>query len=206
LNRVRAAFSLALILCAGSITLAPNARAQAAPQTAAPQNAASQDAAPESKPASPPSYQITGSVHSGKTPLPGVAVTAANTLTGKKFSVVTASDGTFVFGGIPRGRYVVRAEFMGFAVATQEVVLNPENASAKVVVEMLLASRQQQQTDVVSSALTAAGRGFQSLALDSTLSALAGAGGTAAAGGTPSSPGDISSLPLESASNDQPNR
>jgi trimeric autotransporter adhesin len=198
LNRVRAALPLALILCAGSITLAPNSRAQEAPQTAAPQNAASQDAAPESKPASPqaPSYQITGSVHSGKTPLPGVAVTAANTLTGKKFSVVTASDGTFVFGGIPRGRYVVRTEFMGFAVATQEVVLNPENVSAKVVVEMLLASRQQQQTDVVSSALTAAGRGFQSLALDSTLSALAGAGGTAAAGGTPSSPGDISSLPL----------
>ena len=91
---------------------------------------------------------------------------------------------------------MVRAEFMGFAVATQEVVLNPENASAKVVVEMLLASRQQQQTDVVSSALTAAGRGFQSLALDSTLSALAGAGGTGAGGGTPSSPGDISSLPL----------
>ena len=110
--------------------------------------------------------------------------------------MVTASDGTFVFGGISRGRYVVRAEFMGFAVATQEVVLNPENASAKVLVEMLLASRQQQQTDVVSSALTAAGRGFQSLALDSTLSALAGAGGTGAGGGTPSSPGDISSLPL----------
>lgn len=135
-------------------------------------------------------------MHSAKTPLPGVTVTAANTLTGKKFSVVTAGDGTFTFAAIPRGRYVVRTEFMGFAAATQEVVLNPENTSAKVTVEMLLASRQQQPTDVVTAALTAAGRGFQSLALDSTLSALSGG---AAGGGASPGTGDIASLPLNGA-------
>src|SRR2546421_354425 len=44
-----------------------------------------------------------------------------------------------------RGRYVVRAEFMGFAAFTQEVVLNPENPSAEVEAELILASRQQEQ-------------------------------------------------------------
>jgi len=58
-------------------------------------------------------------------------VTAANTLTGKKYSVVSATNGTFQFTGLPRGRYVVRVEFMGFATVTQEVVLNPENPPAK---------------------------------------------------------------------------
>ena len=75
-----------------------------------------------------PSYEITGSVHSGKTPLPGVTVTAANTLTGKKFTAATISDGSFVFAGLPRGRYVVKTEFMGFAEQTKEIVLNPENS------------------------------------------------------------------------------
>ena len=37
-------------------------------------------------------FQITGSVRNAKTLLPGVAVTAANTLTGKKYSVVTSSQ------------------------------------------------------------------------------------------------------------------
>ena len=76
-----------------------------------------------------PSYQITGTVRSGKTPLPGVTVTAANTLTGKKYTSASVSDGSFVFTGLPRGRYVVKTEFMGFAEQTQEVVLNPENPS-----------------------------------------------------------------------------
>ena len=86
-----------------------------------------------------PSYQITGSVHSGKTPLPGVTLTATNTLTGKKFTAATISDGTFVFVGLPRGRYVVRTEFMGFAARTQEVVLNPESSSGKADFELILA-------------------------------------------------------------------
>lgn len=149
-------------------------------------------------------YQISGSVHSAKTPLPGVTVTAANTLSGKKFSSVSGNDGAFVLAGIPRGRYVVRVEFMGFAPATQEVVLNPENAAGKVDVEMLLASRQQ-QTDVVSAALTAAataGRGFQSMAMDSPLSSLVG--GAIAAGPTSSGSGDIASLPLAGAGADAP--
>jgi hypothetical protein len=116
-------------------------------------------------------FPIFGSVRNGKVLLPGVTVTAANTLTGKKFSVVTGANGTFQFSGLPRGRYVVRVEFMGFAPVTQEVVLNPENPNGKVDAELILASRQKEQQ--ADTATQTARRGFQSLAMNSTLSALA---------------------------------
>src|SRR4029077_20427112 len=91
------------------------------------------------------SYQISGTVKNGKTTLPGVTVTAANTLTGKKYSVASGVDGSFIFKNLPRGRYVVKIEFMGFATQTSEVVLNPENSTGKVEAELVLASRQQQE-------------------------------------------------------------
>src|SRR5258707_6137681 len=65
---------------------------------------------------------------------------------------------------------------MGFAPQTQEVVLKPETPAGKFDAEMILASRQQEQGVGNLAALITAGRGFQSLALDSTLSALAGGG------------------------------
>src|SRR5260370_3616597 len=125
-------------------------------------------------PAAAPTYEITGSVRSGKTPLPGVSITAANTLTGKKYAAATNSEGKFALSGITRGRYVVRVEFMGFAAFTQEVVLNPESPSAKVDAELILASRQQEQSNSSNAAIAAAGRGCPSLAMDSALSSLAG--------------------------------
>jgi hypothetical protein len=155
---------------------------------------------PQSAPA-PVTFEITGSAHSGRTPLPGVAVTAANTLTGKKYVAATNSEGKFSLSGLARGRYVVRIEFMGFATFTQEVVLNPENPAAKVDAEMLLASRQQEQSNNAMAALAAAGRGFQSLAMESTLSSLGGEngdfGGANRNGGQNN--GDVSSLPLSGA-------
>jgi len=66
----------------------------------------------------------------GGVPLPGVAITATNTLTGKKYSTSTDIDGQFAMK-IPRnGRYVVRVELAGFAAATQEVVLTGVEAQA----------------------------------------------------------------------------
>ena len=184
---------LLFALGASAQDVAPPAPAQ--PQTAA---------APVTNPAS---YEITGAARSGKTPLPGVTVTAANSLTGKKFSTATASDGKFSLSGIPRGRYVVRIEFMGFAVFTQEVVLNPENSSAKVEAELTLASRQQEQTNINLAAMAAAGRGFQSLAVESTLSSLSGEN-SGAAGGVGSNGGqganDLSGLPMNGAGAEGP--
>jgi trimeric autotransporter adhesin len=152
-------------------------------------------------------FEISGTVKSGKTPLPGVTVTAANTLTGKKFSVVTMSNGSYLFTGLPRGRYVVRVEFMGFAVQTQEVMLKPETPNGKFDAEMVLASRQQEQTNNALATLASAGRGFQSLALDNALSSLAG-------GSVPGMPGigngvgaganDLSALPMNGAGAEGP--
>jgi hypothetical protein len=158
-------------------------------------------------PVAAPTFEITGSARSGKTPLPGVTVTAANTLTGKKYGAATNAEGKFSFSGVARGRYVVRIEFMGFANFTQEVVLNPENPSAKVDAELILASRQQEQSNSTNAALAAAGRGFQSLALDNALSSLAGGssgfGGANGIGGGQGS-GDLSSLPLSGAGAEGP--
>jgi hypothetical protein len=161
--------------------------------------------AQENPPAAPsPSYQIAGSVHSGKTPLPGVSLTASNTLTGKKYAAATVSDGTFVLTGLPRGRYVLRAEFMGFAPLTQDVVLNPENPSGKADLELILASRQV-ETNERSAAAATAGRGFQSLSIDSSEATL-GAGNPGLAVGTGQTPGanDLSGLPLNGAGADAP--
>ncbi len=155
---------------------------------------------------SAPNYEISGSARSGKTPLPGAGVTAANTLTGKKYAAVTNAEGKFSLSGIARGRYVVRIEFMGFSLFTQELLLNPQNPSAKVDAELLLASRQQQQSNNASASITAV-RGFQSLAVDSTLSSLAGgdsAFGAAGAPGAAQSTNDLSSLPLNGAGAEGP--
>ena len=63
-------------------------------------------------------------VKSGSTPLPGVAVTAQNTLTGKRFSTLTDLSGTWSLTLEQNGRYVVRTQFAGFAPGAQEAVLN----------------------------------------------------------------------------------
>ena len=132
-------------------------------------------------------------------------MTAANTLTGKKYVAATNSEGKFSLSGLARGRYVVRIEFMGFATFTQEVVLNPENPSAKVDAELLLASRQQEQSNNALAALAAAGRGFQSLAMENSLSSFGGANGDGGAiGSGGQNNGDAASLPLNGAGAEGP--
>ena len=143
-------------------------------------------------------FQITGTVKSGKTALPGVTVTAANTLTGKKASVVTGVDGSFVIRGLARGRYVVKIEFMGFATSTQELVLNPENPAGKVEAELVLASRQQEEQANRTNNAIAASRGFQNLGVEGVLSNLGGGGN----GNGSASASDLSSLPMNGAGTD----
>ncbi|HTT32522.1 MAG TPA: TonB-dependent receptor [Methylomirabilota bacterium] len=156
--------------------------------------------------AAPATYEITGAAKSGKTPLPGVTVTAANTLTGKKYATTTNLEGKFSLSGMTRGRYVVRIEFMAFATFTQEVVLNPENPAGKVEAELILASRQQEQSNNAAAVMAAAGRGFQSLAMENALSSLAGGNNGFGGGGTNGgqSNGDVSSLPLNGAGAEGP--
>lgn len=131
-------------------------------------------------------------------------MTAANTLTGKKYSVATAPDGSYKFTGLTRGRYVVRVEFMAFAPQTQEIVLKPETPTGKFDPEMILASRQAEQSPASSAiAAIAAGRGFQSLSIENSLSALEGPVAGGAGGGA--SAGDIATLPMGGAGADATN-
>ena len=113
---------------------------------------------------------ITGSVKAGAVPLPGVAVTATNTLTGKKYATTTDVNGAFAMAVPRNGRYVVKAELAAFAVVTKEVLINAagENGGkAAQVAEfgLELVSRAQEQEARQTAATTSAGvaRGLQAL-------------------------------------------
>ena len=142
--------------------------APATPDANVPAQAPSANAPAATTP-QPASFEISGTVKSGKTPLPGVTVTAANTLTGKKYSLASGLDGSYKFTGLPRGRYVVRVEFMAFAPQTQEIVLKPETPTGKFDAEMILASRQAEQSPAASAIAAIAGRGFQNLSVENSI-------------------------------------
>ena len=143
--------------------------AQAAPATAQASVAAAQ---------APAGGVIRGTVKAGTVPLPGVAVTATNTLTGKKYSTATDVAGAFAMA-IPRnGRYVVRAELAAFASQTQELLLNAagENGGKPEQVAefgMQLASRVAQQ-DAAQTGAAATRAGARTGSGMQALSVLAG--------------------------------
>jgi len=158
----------------------------------------------------PPQFVVRGTVKSGKTPLPGAAVTAANTLTGKKVSGATAIDGSFTLNLPSRGRYVIKVEQAAFAPTTKEVVITPETPQSTVDAELMLASRaqvlaaqqQQQAAGAVQQqiATALANRGMQSLAVtESDTSAIPGSGGN-----NDNSIQGASALPLNGAGTDAP--
>ena len=126
-------------------------------------NAAPQTASLSSPAPSAPYGEISGTVKSGNMLLPGVTVSAANSLTGKKYFTSTDVDGSFKLAVTGKGRYVVRAEFSAFAPVTQEIVINDQNRSGKAELSMVLLSRAQQQEQQaqrqqMAQALTGAGR------------------------------------------------
>ncbi len=115
----------------------------------------------------------------GGIPLPGVAITATNTLTGKKYATATGIDGAYAMTIPKNGRYVVKAELAGFATVTQEVVLTGVEAQAAAQAitivpkatdfGMELASRaaadEAKQQAATTAATTALSRGLQGLSL-----------------------------------------
>ena len=80
-------------------------------------------------------------VKSGNIPLPGVTVTAQNTLTGKRYSTTTDITGAWALNIPQNGRYVVRTQFAAFAQGSQEAVLNATSRDQMVNFELILASR-----------------------------------------------------------------
>ncbi|HEY9126394.1 MAG TPA: TonB-dependent receptor [Acidobacteriaceae bacterium] len=85
--------------------------------------------------------RLHGFIHSGKIPLPGVTVTATNTLTGKRFVTTTDITGAWSMTIPQNGRYVIRTEFAAFAPTTHEALLNAANHEQAVDFELQLASR-----------------------------------------------------------------
>ena len=110
---------------------------------------------------------ISGSVRSGGQPLPGVVVSAANTLTGQKVATSTDVDGSYTLHVPANGRYVIRAQFTAFAPATQEVLINAANRTGKADFELVLASRAkaagEESATQAAPATSLPRRGFQSL-------------------------------------------
>jgi trimeric autotransporter adhesin len=74
--------------------------------------------------AAPQGGTIKGTVSASGVPLPGVAMTATSTLTGKKYATSTDIDGNYAMAVPKNGRYVVKTELTGFASVTQEVLIN----------------------------------------------------------------------------------
>ncbi len=138
--------------------------------------------------------RLHGIVKSGNIPLPGVTVTAQNTLTGKRYSTTTDITGTWSLTIPQNGRYVIRTQFAAFAPGSEEAVLNADAQDRTVNFELILASRaaeqqRQQEQGSGSSAAEQAVRqlgssGPENLSLTSALSEGTETGnGTAGAGG-----------------------
>ena len=115
------------------------------PQAPATQTPPTQAASIQAAPAAPESVtggKLHGVVKSGTIPLPGVTVTAQNTLTGKRYSTTTDITGSWQLNIPQNGRYVIRTQFAAFAGGTQEAVLNATSHDQIVNFELILASRQ----------------------------------------------------------------
>jgi hypothetical protein len=90
-------------------------------------------------------------VKSGNISLPGVTVTAQNTLTGKRFSTTTDINGAWSMSIPQNGRYVIRTQFAAFAPGSQEAVLNAASHDQTVTFALELASRAAQQARETAS-------------------------------------------------------
>src|ERR1035438_6550137 len=93
--------------------------------------------APSTQPQQAMGGKLHGVVKSGVTPLPGVTVTAQNTLTGKRFSTTTDISGAWSLSIPQNGRYVIRTQFAAFAVGSQEGVLNAASHDATANFELI---------------------------------------------------------------------
>lgn len=168
----------------GQATSPPGSQA---PSTPAPAAASTPTAQPTQ------GGRLYGVVKSGIVPLPGVTVTAQNTLTGKRYSTTTDITGRWSLTIPKDGRYVIRTQFAAFAAGDQEALLNGTNRNQIVNFDLMLASRaaaqeqrqEGQATQVDQAIRQLAGNGAQSLsfanALIEGIDTQSGAAGTSGA-------------------------
>ena len=196
--------AVGLAACVHARAQTPTPAAPAPVQsTAAPVSAAAAPptASAQAAPGNPQAVaggRLHGVAKSGNVPLPGVTVTAQNTLTGKRYSTTTDITGAWALTIPQNGRYVIRTQFAAFAQGSQEALLNAMNHDQAVNFDLLLASRAQQQqarqaaqegsgadaAGVQQAIRQMAGSGAQSLSLMNSLAAdTETQGGTQAAAG-----------------------
>ena len=155
---LRWTLSLGMVVsgCLTGFAQAPGSTTSPSPQGPSPTGASTGPATPETQ--APPATPITGGklhgvVKSGTIALPGVTITAQNTLTGKKYSTTTDINGAWSMSIPQNGRYVVKTQFAAFAAGSQEAVLNAASHDQTVTFALMLASRaaeqQQQQAQPV---------------------------------------------------------
>ena len=185
---------------AGAAGIVLTACLAAWPQAPTAQTPASQAPLSPAVPAAPSSPEVVtggtlhGVVKSGAIPLPGVSITAQNTLTGKRYSTTSDINGAWQMKIPLNGRYVIRTQLVAFAGGTQEAVLNAASRDQLVNFELILASRQaaldQQQANQQGNAAAVvrqlAGNSPENLSLLNTLTADTdtGAGTEGASGAT----------------------
>jgi hypothetical protein len=132
----------------------------------------------------PATSLIHGTVSTGRIPLPGVRITATNTLTGKTYSAATDSTGGYSMRLPENGRYIVRAQFTVFALGEKEILLSLSPGSPQVDFSLMLASQveKQEQAEEHAASRQYSGKGAANLSLlgsASDLIAAATGGGNA---------------------------
>lgn len=168
--------SVVVFLALGTLPLAAQTGPTETTSTAADSGAAALSA-----------FHIHGVVKAGNTLLPGVTITAANTLTGKKSITSTEPDGSYSLELSARGRYVVRVEMIGFTAATLEVLLSPSSPRQQANFSLVLLSRAPKPSEAgampsgPAAIMSQDGRGTQRLSLTVDDSALSGATGNGGA-------------------------
>ena len=169
-------FSFLLVVSAACVA---QTQTQTQPQTQ------TQTASPTATPAQTAQAggTIHGTVKSGTTPLPGVSITATNTLTGKKYSTTSDATGAYVLAIPQNGRYVVRTDFAAFAATTKEALLNATTHDQQADFVLTLASRataqegSDQTAQIPQNLRQYAGSGSQNLSLLGAAAGLIQAGG-----------------------------
>src|ERR1700723_4498485 len=121
------------VLAMGMVVACASALGAQAPAPAAVQQ-------PSAAPAQSVGGRLHGVAKSGNVPLPGVTVTAQNTLTGKRYSTTTDITGSWQLNIPQNGRYVIRTQFAAFAQGAQEAVLNAASHDQAVNFSLMLAS------------------------------------------------------------------
>jgi len=162
-----------------SLAQTPDTTAPATTQTTPDTSAAQAPAQTPAPAATTDGGTIHGTVKAGNIPLPGVAITATNTLTGKKFATTTDVDGNYSMTIPKTGRYVVRAELAAFASITHEVRLTADAANGTAEFGMELASKVAAAT-AASNAAAGGGQGA-TVAVATLAAGLGGARGTRSA-------------------------